>query len=104
MMLKKIELSESDFKVKGADSTNYLTHNFHSYPAKFIPQIPRKTIDLFTSPGDLILDPFCGCGTTLVEAKISGRHSVGIDLKKLKGIHRLDLRHKKRLKLRRVKL
>lgn len=59
--------------------TNYLTHNFHSYPAKFIPQIPRGAIENFTKKGEVVMDPFCGCGTTLVEAKLLNRRSIGID-------------------------
>lgn len=72
-----------DFKFErstGNGSTTYLTHNFHTYPAKFIPQIPRATINALTQEGDIILDPFCGCGTTLVESKLSNRHSIGVDL------------------------
>jgi len=60
--------------------TQYLTHCFHPYPAKFIPQIPRRLIELYAPrKEDKILDPFCGSGTTLVEAKLMGRHSLGID-------------------------
>lgn len=59
---------------------NYLTHNFHPYPAKFIPQIPRIIIEKLSSKGDTILDPFCGSGTTLVEANLLGRNAIGIDL------------------------
>ena len=51
------------------------------YPAKFIPQIPRKLIQKFAPPENTgILDPFCGSGTTLVEAQAAGIASVGIDL------------------------
>jgi len=64
----------------GKESTTYLTHNFHTYPAKFIPQIPRATIRLFTNEGDTVLDPFGGCGTTLVEAKLSNRKGIGVDI------------------------
>jgi len=75
----KIKLSEEDFKIKNT-SKNYLTHNFHSYPARFITQIPKKTIEFFTKENETILDPFCGCGTTLVEAKLYNRNAIGIDL------------------------
>jgi site-specific DNA-methyltransferase (cytosine-N4-specific) len=56
-------------------------HGIHPYPARFIPQIPRALIRLF-HPGDdaPVLDPFCGSGTSLVEALYAGIPSVGIDL------------------------
>jgi site-specific DNA-methyltransferase (cytosine-N4-specific) len=56
-------------------------HAIHPYPAKFIPQIPRTLIELF-HPGDgqPVLDPFCGSGTSLVEAMLAGIDAVGIDL------------------------
>jgi len=59
---------------------NYLTHNFHPYPAKFIPHIPRALIEKYSTPGQLVVDPFCGSGTTLVEACLQGRPSIGTDL------------------------
>src|SRR5438093_3883251 len=43
-------------------------HVLHPYPAKFIPQIPRKAIATWTAKGELVYDPFVGCGTTLLEA------------------------------------
>jgi site-specific DNA-methyltransferase (cytosine-N4-specific) len=61
-----------------ADTGEHL-HGLHPYPAKFIPQIPRKAIGLWTKPGDLVYDPFCGCGTTLLEARLMGRPSIGVD-------------------------
>jgi len=60
--------------------TNYITHGYHRYPAKFIPQIVQKLIYDYTSPGDTVVDPFGGCGTTLVEAKLAGRKSYGFDI------------------------
>jgi site-specific DNA-methyltransferase (cytosine-N4-specific) len=56
-------------------------HAIHPYPAKFIPQIPRALIELF-HPGDgsSVFDPFCGSGTTLVEAMLAGLPSVGVDV------------------------
>src|SRR3989344_83137 len=75
-------LDEVNWDFKGA-KTQYLTHRFHSYPARFIPQIPRTFIKLFTKKGDIILDPFAGCGTTLVESQLLNRHSIGNDLNPL---------------------
>ncbi len=61
-----------------ANTAEFL-HTLHPYPAKFIPQIPRKAIETWTEPGELVCDPFCGCGTTLLEASLLGRPSVGVD-------------------------
>lgn len=61
-------------------STNGLTHGLHRYPAKYIPQIPRWAIREYSAPGDLVLDPFSGSGTTLVEALAEGRNCAGVDL------------------------
>lgn len=60
--------------------TNYIGHGYHRYPAKFIPQLANRLIRELSSPGDLIVDPFMGSGTTLVEAKVLGRPSVGVDI------------------------
>jgi DNA modification methylase len=59
---------------------NYLTHNLHPYPAKFIPQIPGSLIEIYSREGDLVLDPFCGSGTTLLEAILRGRRAIGVDV------------------------
>lgn len=62
-------------------SVNEPLHSIHSYPAKFIPEIPRALINILPMPKDtLILDPFCGSGVTLVEAQAQNIDSVGIDL------------------------
>lgn len=76
-ILDKIDWDFKDFK------TQYLTHTFHSYPARFIPQIPLTFIKLFTKENETVLDPMCGCGTTLVEAFLNGRSSVGNDFNPL---------------------
>ena len=60
--------------------TQYLTHNYHPYPARFIPQIPSKLIQSLSEDGEWIFDPFCGAGTTLVEATLLGRNCIGNDL------------------------
>jgi len=60
-----------------------LTHNFYRYPARFSPAFARAAIETFTKPGDLVLDPYVGGGTTLVEALALGRHGWGIDISQL---------------------
>lgn len=53
----------------------------HPYPAKFIPEIPRRLIEAFRpTEGLALLDPFCGSGTALAEAQASGLPSIGVDL------------------------
>ena len=78
---KNLEIDHSwSFSNKTRKDTTYLTHGYHRYPAKFIPQIVSRLIEKYTKPGDLIMDPFGGCGTTLVESKIMGRPSIGVDI------------------------
>jgi len=60
-----------------------LTHTFYKYPARFSPTFARTAIELFSSPEDLILDPYMGGGTTIVEALAAGREVVGNDLNSL---------------------
>ena len=57
-----------------------LNHNVFRFPAKFHPPVVRRLIELYTQPGDTILDPFCGSGTTLIEALLAGRSGVGTDV------------------------
>lgn len=64
-------------------NTSYATHNFHRYSSKFIPQIAANLIKIFSKRDDTVLDVFAGSGTTLVESKILGRNSIGIDLNPL---------------------
>ena len=59
--------------------TSY-THGIVKYPSKFIPDIPRWAIENFSKKGDTVLDPFVGSGTTLVESRILGRNSIGLDI------------------------
>jgi hypothetical protein len=71
-----------DWECATAD-TRYLTHEIHRYSSKYIPQIARQAIELLTDPGELVLDPMVGSGTTLVEAWLTGRRGIGIDLNPL---------------------
>lgn len=60
-----------------------LTHNFYRYPARFSPVFVRSVIETYTKPGDWVVDPFAGGGTTLVEALALGRNTLGIDISSL---------------------
>ena len=65
---------------KNARSVQQWTHGYHKYPAKFLPNLVSKLIEKYSKKDDLIVDVFAGCGTTLVEAKIHGRKSIGVDV------------------------
>ncbi len=69
------------FRDAGRSQTTAFTHNYHRYPAKFIPQIVQKLIkDYAPDDTQIVCDPFGGCGTTLVEAKLLGHKSIGFDI------------------------
>jgi len=72
-------LKDINFEFNGAD-TQYLTHSLHPYPAKFPPQLPKTILEKFSKKGDIVLDPFCGSGTTLVEARLQKINAVGVDV------------------------
>ena len=64
-------------------------HRLHPYKGKFIPQLVEYFLDnhvdeykkeIYFHPGDIILDPFAGSGTTLVQANELGMHAIGIDI------------------------
>ena len=61
-------------------SSNHNTHDFHAFPAKFPPQLPNTFINRLTLPGECVLDPMMGSGTTIVEAIAAGRRAVGFDI------------------------
>ena len=74
--------------LREADTTKHV-HRLHPYKGKFIPQLVEYFLDnhtdefkkeVYFKPGDTILDPFCGSGTTLVQANELGMHAVGIDV------------------------
>ena len=55
-------------------------HRLHPYLGKYIPQLVEVFIRKFLSPGETVLDPFCGSGTTLVQANELNVHSIGCDI------------------------
>ena len=74
--------------LREVDTTKHV-HRLHPYKGKFIPQLVEYFLDSHTDdfklepyfkPGDIVLDPFAGSGTTLVQASEMGIHSIGIDV------------------------
>ena len=55
-------------------------HRLHPYHGKFIPQLVEVLLDRYFAPGDHVLDPFAGSGTTLVQALESGLDATGVEL------------------------
>ncbi len=72
-------LLQGDLDFQGTNGA-YASHNFHAFPAKFPPQLPSLFIKQLTQPGDVVLDPMAGSGTTLVEAVLAKRIGVGCDI------------------------
>lgn len=72
-------LLEGELNFHGEDS-GYASHDLHAFAAKFPPQLPRAFIRGLTTPGDVILDPMMGSGTTVVEALLEGRYAIGLDI------------------------
>ena len=56
------------------------THYLFRYPAKFHPPAVRTLLKRFSAPGDRVLDPFCGSGTSLIEALLLDRQAIGTDV------------------------
>lgn len=68
------------FSDKTIKDTTYLTHSYYTYPAKFIPQLVNRLMTLYSNENDIIVDPFMGSGTTIVEAMLYNRKSLGVDI------------------------
>jgi len=64
-------------------ATQRHVHGFHSYPARLHPDTARELVLGFSRAGASVLDPFCGSGTVLVEARLAGRRAFGSDVNPL---------------------
>jgi DNA modification methylase len=71
-----------DWTFNGA-LTRELTHCYHDYPARMIPQIAGKLLDLFAKDATILFDPYSGSGTSLVEGFVRGINVIGTDLNPL---------------------
>jgi tRNA G10 N-methylase Trm11 len=58
-------------------------HGYHTYPARLHPLTAARLVTAFAPAGARVLDPFCGSGTVLVEARAAGRAALGTDLNPL---------------------
>lgn len=85
---KDINLRLAFDEYKESERTKHV-HRLHPYKGKFIPQLVEYFLDshvdefkkeVFFQPGDIVLDPFCGSGTTLVQASELGLHALGFDI------------------------
>ena len=74
---KKYTNSIWDFKTA---NTKEYTHCYHNYPAMMIPQIANKLIHIYGKNAETLFDPYCGTGTSLVEANLRGINAFGTDL------------------------
>ena len=83
MSVLNLKNKDESWDFRGADTKAY-THCFHTYPAMMIPQIAGKLLEAYGNPqGGWLLDPYCGTGTSLVEASLFGMHSTGCDINPL---------------------
>ena len=86
ILLQKTDLSTIPidtswaFADKTIKDTSYITHGYYTYPAKFIPQLAARLIKEHSKEGDIIMDPFMGSGTTIVEAIVNNRIGIGVDI------------------------
>ena len=74
-----VALLSEDLDFHNQDSRS-ASHNFHAFPAKFPPQLPQKFIASLTNPGEIVLDPMLGSGTTVLETFLAGRKGIGFDI------------------------
>jgi hypothetical protein len=73
-------LPEATLEVPVGTKTTYLTHGLFRYAGKLPPPLVAYLLDKYTEPGDVVVDPMCGGGSTAIEAVSSGRESINFDI------------------------
>ncbi|MDR2104143.1 MAG: site-specific DNA-methyltransferase [Deferribacteraceae bacterium] len=82
--ISSLEIDYSwSFSDKTTKDTSYLTHGYYTYPAKFIPQLAARLIHEYSHEGDIVIDPFMGSGTTVVESILNNRIGIGADINEI---------------------
>ena len=79
MTFAPTKYKDTTWDYRAADTKEY-THRFHNYPAMMIPQVARRLLERHGTRGGRLLDPYCGTGTSLVEASLFGMDAVGCDI------------------------
>ncbi|WP_423910467.1 DNA methyltransferase [Candidatus Spongiihabitans sp.] len=80
--IQNMKYEDYSWDFRDAD-TKELTHCIHAYPAMMIPQIARRLLRKYGSSSDLLFDPYCGSGTSLLEANMKNINAIGTDLNPL---------------------
>ncbi|MFN0203609.1 MAG: DNA methyltransferase [Bacteroidia bacterium] len=84
MKINEIAIDKSwSFSECSIKDTSYITHSYYTYPAKFIPQLASRLIREYSEKGDIIIDPFMGSGTTIVESIVNERIGIGTDINEI---------------------
>lgn len=77
--LESLNLNWTERDLPERERTKHV-HRLHPYLGKYIPQLVEIFLRKFFTPGQTVLDPFAGSGTTLVQANELGLHSIGYDI------------------------
>ncbi len=77
--LQALDLSWRERDLPESERTRHV-HRLHPYLGKFVPQLVEVFLRKYWSPGQTVLDPFCGSGTTLMQANELGVHATGYDI------------------------
>ncbi|WP_394826911.1 DNA methyltransferase [Pendulispora albinea] len=84
LLAAALDVPSHEGKLEGTDDPSRLhVHGFHAYPARMHPITASRLVQKLVPPGGRVLDPFCGSGTVLVEARLLGREAAGTDLNPL---------------------